>query len=278
MLDSVDICVIGTTSLDTLHLTNQTTAHVAGGAGLYTALAAHQAQANVGLFGPRPTPMPEPLQPFAERVTWLGPLISPDGVARLEIAHYGGGKAELLTASWGAESEFLPLNIPSMVTESSIIHLAALSTAERQLDFLLALLDNSDDEIPFLSVGTYGRLVHENRERVAQLFELADIFFMNNNEATGFFGSVDQATTRPEALLFVTLGEQGALVVTHEQTTHIPAIATTEIDPTGAGDTFCGVTLAGLYQGLDPVSSAQQAVVMAAQTVSGIGPARLLVG
>jgi hypothetical protein len=49
----LDVLVIGGASLDVLHLQAQTVAS-AGGAGLYTALAAHCAGAKVGMFAPRP--------------------------------------------------------------------------------------------------------------------------------------------------------------------------------------------------------------------------------
>lgn len=270
-----DLFVVGTASLDVLHL-GQETVQAAGGAGIYTALAAHRAGAKVGLFGPRPDPMPASLQPIAERLTWLGPTIAPDSVAHLEIAHYGGGKAELLHADWGAELDFKPDKIPATVSESNIIHIAALSSAERQLNFLVALLDRDIMEDTAFSAGTYGRLVYEQTERVQQLFDLTDLFFMNENEAKGLFGQVDQARTRPDGLLFVTLGAEGALVIEGETVTHIPAVATVERDPTGAGDTFCGTTLAGLSQGLSPVEAAQQGVVWATRTVSQIGPAALI--
>jgi ribokinase len=99
---------------------------------------------------------------------------------------------------------------------------------------------------------------------------------MNENEAVGLFGRVKQARPRPQALLFVTLGAQGALVIADDTVTHIPGHVITEIDPTGAGDTFCGATLAGLADGASAVAAAAQAVALAAQTVSAIGPAALL--
>jgi ribokinase len=99
---------------------------------------------------------------------------------------------------------------------------------------------------------------------------------MNENEATGLFGSMAQACTGAAALLFVTLGAQGALVIAGQERTHIPGQRVTEIDPTGAGDTFCGATLAGLARGASPLSAARRAAVLAAQTVSAIGPAALL--
>ena len=74
---SHDLLVIGGASLDVLHLSNGQTVRSAGGAGLYTALAAHCAGASVGMFAPKPEPMPDELQLAARRIAWIGP--SPDG-------------------------------------------------------------------------------------------------------------------------------------------------------------------------------------------------------
>jgi len=273
-----DIFVIGTASLDVLHLVDGQTAHAPGGAGLYTALAAHKAGASAGLFAPKPNPLPELLQPTAACLQWIGPAILPDALPRLEIKHHGDGKATLLNTSWGAELQLTPQIVPDIVIKSGIIHIAALSTALRQLDFL-AELDQRRSTVSgrrsLISMGTYARLVYGDTERVRRLFELADLFFMNENEANGLFGKVDKATTRPEALLFVTLDAEGALVVEGQQVTHVPGHPVTEVDPTGAGDTFCGATLAGLARGKSPVAAAEEAVQLAAQTVRSVGPAAL---
>jgi sugar/nucleoside kinase (ribokinase family) len=127
-----------------------------------------------------------------------------------------------------------------------------------------------------ISLGTYARLVYGDPDRVRRLLTAADLFFMNGNEATGLFGHVDQARSRPGSLLFVTLGEAGALVIEGEQVTQVPGHSASELDPTGAGDTFCGATLAALARGETPVDAARQAVALAAKTVSAVGPAALL--
>jgi ribokinase len=281
---SHDIFVIGTASLDVLHFAGQT-ARTAGGAGMYTALAAHRAGAKAGLFAPKPEPMPESLRPIAGRLQWVGPVILPEDLPRLEIKHHGGGKATLVNASWGAETRLIPDTMPPAVAEASIIHIAALSTAQRQLDFCQALnrpVDSGDSgragggRQPLVSAGTYARLVYGDTERVRRLFTQTDLFFMNENETNGLFGSIRQAQTRDGALLFITLGRAGALVIEGKKATHIPGQPAVELDPTGAGDTFCGATLAGLAQGEWPVVAAQRAVSLAAQTVGAVGPEALL--
>jgi sugar/nucleoside kinase (ribokinase family) len=273
-----DVFVIGTASLDVLHFAGQT-ARAAGGAGLYTAIAAARAGARAGLLAPKPTPMPELLLPVAKRLHWIGPLIAPAELPRLEIEHHGGGRATLVDASWGAEAQLTPDYLPPEICEAAFIHIAALSTAQRQLDFLHEIKRRravASRQQPFISVGTYARLVYGDTDRVRQLLAEADLFFMNDNEARGLFGSVDQARTRPGARLFVTLGELGALVIEGERVTPIPGRLVDELDPTGAGDTFCGATLAGLAHGDTPVQAARQAVALAAQTVAAVGPEALL--
>lgn len=269
-----DVFVIGTASLDTLHLADGRLIKCAGGAGLYTALAAARAGATVGLVAPKPQPLPDVLQPVAERVTWLGPQIRPEELPRLEIAHHGNGQATLIDASWGAETQLSPTSLPQELLNSKSIHIAALNSAQRQLDFVQVLSQQANPSL--LSAGTYARLVYNETDNVRRLFELTDLFFMNENEAKGLFGSVEQAKSRPGKLLFVTLDADGVLVVTGTQVTHIPGHPVPEVDPTGAGDTFCGATLAGLAQGLSPVDAARQAVKLAAQTVEAVGPSALL--
>jgi sugar/nucleoside kinase (ribokinase family) len=222
--------------------------------------------------------MPELLEPVADRLPWTGPIISPKELPRLEIEHQGEGRARLMAASWGAEPQLTPQIMPSEVTQANIVHIAALSTAGRQLDFLKMLNQRStlNGRRSLISIGTYARLVYGDSKRVRQLCALADLFFMNENEANGLFGQVERARTRPGALLFVTLDAAGALVIEGEQVSHVPGHPATAVDPTGAGDTFCGATLAGLTQGRSPVAAAEQAVKLAARMIGAVGPEALL--
>ena len=64
------LLVIGGASIDVLHLEDRTV-ESAGGAGMYTAMAARRCGAQVGLFGPRPDPCPEWLEPVADHLADL---------------------------------------------------------------------------------------------------------------------------------------------------------------------------------------------------------------
>ena len=268
------ILVIGCVSLDTIHVEkngSRTTYETIGGAGLYTALAARMSMP-VTLYAPKPSPMPKALELVEQLIDWQGPSCAPESVPRLEIVHHGGGKATLLNASWGAESMLTPDQLPAL-DSTSIVHIAALSSAKAQHEFLARCRQQQEVAV---SVGTYAKLVYQTPEEVRNLFDSSDYFFMNDNEATGLFksGELDSLGSRPK--LFVTDGEKGATVYDGAQRFKIPAPPITELDPTGAGDTFCGATLAHILHNMPIQEAAEVACDLASQNVEHIGPSFII--
>lgn len=78
-------------------------------------------------------------------------------------------------------------------------------------------------------------------------------------------------------LALVKLGGEGVLLrLPDGGLTAIPALAVTALDPTGAGDRFCGGFLAGLLLDRDPVTAACMGTVAASFAVEGFGPGSLL--
>ncbi len=269
---SPSIFIIGGASLDTLHFRGQTV-HSAGGAGLYTALAACRAGARVTMFAPRPRPMLIELKPAAERLNWIGPVVLPDQVPRFEIAHYGDGRAELVNAWWGAEALLTVENLPSSLpADIYVAYCGPLADPARQLEFV----EHFNALGYRTACGTYGRATANFTDIVRQTLAVADVFFCNENEARLLFGSVEAAHTAPGKLLFVTQNANGAWVIQGAHHTHVAGVAVDELDPTGAGDTFCGTVLASLALGLHPVMAVRRAMAPAAEMVTDIGPAALL--
>ncbi len=268
---SPNLLIIGGASLDVLRFAGRTERSI-GGAGLYTALAAHRAGARVTMFAPRPDPMPAALAPVAARVNWIGPSVPPAELPAFEIAHSGGGKAELVNARWGAESLLTPENLPGDLARADLVYCGPLADPARQLAFLRHFRARGQRT----AVGTYGRAVKNFREIVRQTFDAAEIFFCNANEAALLFGDATGLPTEPGKFVFITHGAEGAFVGQGDHGTTVPSIPINELDPTGAGDTFCGTTLALLAQGAHPVLAAQQATVCAAEMVTAIGPTMLL--
>lgn len=73
--------------------------------------------------------------------------------------------------------------------------------------------------------------------------------------------------------VIVTLGAEGAWLVTVDDVQHFPAPAVTVVDTTGAGDCFCGVLAAGLAGGLALEPAVARAVEAASLAVTREGAA-----
>jgi ribokinase len=268
-LSAIQILIIGGASLDTLDGRKEI---VAGGAGMYTAMAAHRSGAAVTLYAPRPEPMPEALQPVAASLAWLGPSITQDELARFEIS-YHDGRTTYVNAFFGAEDSLSPTGLPDDLSGFDCVHLVPLGDIRRQHDFMLACRARGARRI---SAGTALDLINAQPDDARAMLQGADVFFMNEAEAARLFGSMSAVRSRPGQLLFVTHGQRGATVVQGEAATHLPGLAAEVLDATGAGDTFCGATLLSISAELHPVMAARRAMPLAAEMTTGIGPAVLL--
>jgi sugar/nucleoside kinase (ribokinase family) len=203
------LLIIGGASSDILHL-QSTTVPSAGGAGMYTAMATHRSGATVSLFSPRPNPIPEILQPVAERLhDWLGPVIPPEELPHFEIS-YRGGKTEYIQATFGAESILAPDMLPNDLSVYDCVHVIPLGDAQKQLTFIQACRERGAKRI---SAGTYLTSVREVPHLVHEIMQQTDLFFMNQSEAVGLFGSLESAKTEAGKILYITLGADGACVV-----------------------------------------------------------------
>ena len=78
-------------------------------------------------------------------------------------------------------------------------------------------------------------------------------------------GGADEAARMAQAVrgpgaVVVTLGADGAVVVEGRRVVHVPAPSVVAVDPTAAGDAFCGGLADGLVRGLDLVDAVRWAV------------------
>lgn len=114
--------------------------------------------------------------------------------------------------------------------------------------------------------------------RLAALAGGADILFASAEdlEAMARHGApVDVAAllrAAPETIVLLKAGAEGATLVTAEGRRHRPAIASDEIDPTGAGDAFAATFLAALCAGADTPHALDRAVAAGALAVRRRGP------
>ena len=263
------ILIIGGASLDTLDGADQL---VAGGAGMYTAMACRHSGASITLFAPRPDPMPPALLDVAKSLEWLGPPVEQDDLPHFEIT-YKDGHAEYVSSYFGAEDSLSLEGLPSDLSGFDYVHLVPLGNLQQQHEIMLACRDRG---ARYVSAGTALHLINQQPAVASTVLKGSDLFFMNEKEAVRLFGSMAAVTSRPGQTIFVTKGSEGATVVQGEVSTHLPGAAAKVVDPTGAGDTFCGATLVSLALGRHPVMAARQAIPLATKTIEAIGPAALL--
>ncbi|MBM3695250.1 MAG: ribokinase [Actinobacteria bacterium] len=115
----------------------------------------------------------------------------------------------------------------------------------------------------------------------AGLLARVDVLVPNRTELALLAGAeppatVDEAAGLARSLggprgVVVTLGAEGALVVTGEQATHVPAPRVDAVDPTGAGDAFCAGLADALVGGADLLTAARWAVRCGAAAVTRRG-------
>ncbi len=116
----------------------------------------------------------------------------------------------------------------------------------------------------------------------SELYQLSDIFCPNETETellTGMpVGTQAEATAAARILLeqgagrvILTLGERGSLLVSDQETLHVPATTVKALDTTGAGDAFVGALAYFLGAGKSTEVAMQRANQIAAISVQAVG-------
>ncbi len=264
--------VIGGPSIDTIHFNGQTT-RSPGGAGLYTALAARRSGCKVSMFSPKPKPIPGFLSPLEQHLEeWMGPVVKVEELPHFTILHEDE-KATYLDFFVGEEARLDPSELPQDLSVYDGVHIIPLGSVRQQLRFADACRARG---AKMISSGSFMELVQEYPHQVRDLIDQVDVFFLNEQEAVVFFGSLDLAATKPGKLLLITRGKRGAIVIQGQYRTELPAVPARVIDPTGAGDTFCGATLSNLLLGMHPLMAARKAITLASEEIAHVGPTALL--
>jgi sugar/nucleoside kinase (ribokinase family) len=105
-----------------------------------------------------------------------------------------------------------------------------------------------------------------------------DILFANDSELKSLYttSSLEAAVAaigKDCALTAVTVGSDGALVVTPEGVTAVPATPVAEVvDLTGAGDLFAAGFLFGVARGMELAEAARLGTLAASEVIGHIGP------
>ncbi|MFZ9482353.1 MAG: carbohydrate kinase family protein [Ilumatobacteraceae bacterium] len=266
------LLVVGGASLDSIHVGGEPMP-TPGGAGLYTALAAARAGVEVTMLAPVPWPMPPELERARELIRWIGPAVPVDELPRFEIAYDDNGDVTLFREFLGAEPDMTPDLLDLVDDLPAAAYCVPFLDANLQREFVRELARRGCLTI----AATYGKAVREERDVVHATFELADISFCNADEANVLFTSTPGHFPEPRTghFRFITRSAQGCSVYQGAHRTDVPTEQVRALDPTGAGDTFCGTTVARLLLGDHPVEAARKGNAAAARMVTMLGPAAL---
>jgi sugar/nucleoside kinase (ribokinase family) len=118
---------------------------------------------------------------------------------------------------------------------------------------------------------------HDTNPRLPEFFALADFVVVPDRFATAYTGIDDQVAaaramfTNDSQVAVLTRGEHGALIVTPKDSQKVPGFSVKAVDTTGAGDSFRGGFIYGLYQGFSLHDSVVFANAVAAIKCSRMG-------
>ncbi|AKH41131.1 ribokinase [Altererythrobacter atlanticus] len=160
------------------------------------------------------------------------------------------GENQIIVAS-GANARLAPLDVEYAAAEADIL----LAQLEIPIETVLAFFTapSAESRIRILNAAPA-------RPEASSLFAHTDILIVNEHELAVYLGldgelsHADRARaargliSRPDQIVVVTLGAQGALAVRMDDELHVPAAKVTPVDTIGAGDCFTGA-LAALIDG-----------------------------
>jgi len=151
--------------------------------------------------------------------------------------------------------------------------------APSQPEVMLAMLDHFAPGGAIITADPGWQLAGRSLDKITPILAHLDAFLPSEVELRALLPSAGLAdalavlAARCPGAVAVKLGPEGALVWDRaaQGPVPVPAEATTAVDPTGAGDSFCGGFLAGLTETGDPVTAARFGAISAARIVSRFG-------
>jgi sugar/nucleoside kinase (ribokinase family) len=181
--------------------------------------------------------------------------------------HYEGDRRIMWQDAVG--DPWTPEQAVTACADASWIDVCALTRTDFPPETLTALATDGRQLLVDLQglvrTPTIGRL--HTDAHVGDVLRHVEVLKLNDEEAETLVGSAEPGKLHdlgvPEVIL--TLGSQGAWVVTPDRVEHVPAVPVAgEVDPTGAGDTYSVTYIVQRAAGAEPVEAAR----VAAATVS----------
>ncbi len=189
----------------------------------------------------------------------------PNGVALIAVEH-GGDNAIVVSPGANARVSASDVDAAGPVLASAAVTLLQL---EIPLDAVEAAADAATGTVILNPAPAPAEPLSD------ALLQNVDVVVPNQTELatlTGHRGPVDAvvaaelAAQLPCPVVVITLGGDGALVVTEGTSTHVAAPSVGPVDTTAAGDSFCGALADALVGGAGIVEAAEWAVRVGAAT------------
>ena len=175
----------------------------------------------------------------------------------------------------GAEYRYLPAWFDALEDGFDGVYLCGLEVEQTTGDVILDWLERHPPRRLFFAPGP--RLCRIPPEKMARVMALHPIFHLSAVEATQFARADDvpEAAARIRRLtdspVIVTMGPEGAYVLTDEDGELVPGVPARVVDTIGAGDAHIGTVMAAVAEGLSLTGAVLRANRVAAAVVGQSG-------
>ena len=251
-----------------------TAREVTGGAAFISALACRWAGARTGIVARIPPVLPHTAAAvFGVGGIDRGGLRCADGeLPGFTITYDSEDRATYSQMRMGMEADLCANDIPKrwMTSDCAWLHIAGIgASAAQQWSMLSGIKERFPEWDGTLSIGTCRAMIESDRANTLRLLEAADVFFLNAEE----FELLCPDGAPTGTTVVVTMGPEGADIWCDGERRHYSAQPAQVVDPTGAGDAFCGGFIGGTIIGeAEPALTAAKA---ASHTLEGLGAAPL---
>ncbi len=276
---SADLWVLGNLTIDDLVLPDGTTAMgMCGGNAIFAAIGGRLWSSSVGLaarIGPDfPRSHVQSLEAAGITLA-LSPTTAPtihnwalyETPERRRFINWLDSGSHL-------DQSLLPAEVPKQAGQARACHIAPMP-----LDVQAQLVKHLAHETALVSLDPHDEYIRGYEPQFLDLLRLVDLFLPSRQEATLLFGrdapeaaAVAFAERGPQVVV-IKLGAEGSLVYGPDldHPVRVPALPVTAIDPTGAGDAYCGAFCVSYARHPDVLEAALRATVAASFVVERRG-------
>jgi sugar/nucleoside kinase (ribokinase family)/fructoselysine-6-P-deglycase FrlB-like protein len=280
------VVVIGNLTIDDVVLPDGTT-HMAslGGNSVHTATAVLAGGARAALVARRGEDFPSTaVTALADHGVDVSGMVDVPGptVRNWVVYEHDGSRTWLYRTPRERSAEVAPRPEDldaALLGDAAVVHVAAMPLASAE-----ALVARVRDLAPtaVLTLDTHEDWTAAEAARVLRLAAQVDVFVPSLEEVTELTGARDgirglrALSAAGLGRVVLKAGEEGAYCLDSGVACLVPALGTTVVDTTGAGDAFCGGLAAGLARGVGLVAATALGGAVAATAIAATGSLRLL--